>query len=44
MKTYKITVRVGSRIINTTIQANSNCEARALAEGQYGSGNVITVH
>ena len=43
MKTYTVTVSVGTRTIRTTVVAKDIYQARALAEAQYGSGNVQAV-
>lgn len=45
MYTFEITVRLdnGQRMAYVRMQANTSLEARALAESQYGQGNVANV-
>ena len=45
MNTYEAMVRIASNnmVVRTRVQANSNQVALWLLEGQYGTGNVVTL-
>lgn len=45
MNTYEAMVRISSNnmVVRTCIQASSSQDALWLLEGQYGSGNVVTL-
>ena len=45
MNTYEAMVRIASNnmVGRTRVQANSNQDALWLLEGQYGTGNVVTL-
>ncbi len=45
MNTYEAMVRIqaSNMVVRTQVQAQSNQDALWLLEGQYGSGNVVTL-
>ncbi len=45
MNTYEAMVRISSNnmVVRTCVQASSSQDALWLLEGQYGSGNVVTL-
>lgn len=42
MKTYKANVRINGRMVEIRVQARSSMDARAMIEGQYGNGSIVT--
>ncbi len=42
MKTYKANVRINGRMVEIRVEARSSIDARAMIEGQYGKGSIVT--
>lgn len=42
MKTYKASVRINGRMVEVRVEARNSTDARAMIEGQYGKGSIVT--
>jgi hypothetical protein len=42
VKTYKASVRINGRIVEVRVEARNSIDARAMIEGQYGKGSIVT--
>jgi hypothetical protein len=42
VKTYKANVRINGRMVEVRVEARNSIDARAMIEGQYGKGSIVT--